>query len=110
MRVELLLPPWQVIVWKKDVVDVNQYSRLKPGKDLEEENGYVGIHEGAVRPIEEEEITGVERIENLEIAVFESLSHDGVTQLINFGSGLRIDRSDFRLQLVSFDGSTRDLR
>ena len=71
-----LQPPRLVIEGQEDVVDVNQYARPKSGKNLQEKDSHIRIHETAVRPVHEEDVSGTQAVDHAEVTCFEWLPDD----------------------------------
>jgi hypothetical protein len=76
VRIKSLQPPRLVIEGQEDVVDVNQHARAKSGKNLKEKDSHIRIHETAVRPVHEEDVSRAQAVDHAEVTCFEWLPDD----------------------------------
>src|SRR6185437_9948489 len=82
----------RIIHGKKDVVDVDGDPAPEPGKNLKKENGDVRIHKRPVRAVDEEDVASAEIVDEGEVGTLQRLANGFVTDRIDFGAGMRIDR------------------
>ena len=112
---EILLVPHpgdvtgDVVVRQVDVVDMDDHAGPDAGQYVQEKDGDVRPLETAVRAVQEQDVAGLQRVEDRRIGVFQRFADDRVAKGVDLVAGLGIDRGQMRAQAIEFDGAAGKL-
>jgi hypothetical protein len=91
-------------------VDVDDHTAGEARENFEEESRHVGVREGAVRAVDEEDIAPRERREDALVHLLQRLPEHLRTERVDLGARLRIDGGERRLAAGVANRLARELR
>src|SRR6202035_2398898 len=86
-----------IVVRQVDVVYADEHAGGQLRQDVQEEHDGVGVHEHAMRAVQEHDVAAAQLVEHVEVRALDRLPHDPVADGVDLAAWIWVERDDLHV-------------